>query len=233
MRVVVAEDSLLTREGIVQVLERAGTEVVGQVGDADGVLAAVATERPDLAVVDVRMPPTYTTEGIRAARQILAGHPGTAVLVLSQYIEPGYALDLLEQRPDGVGYLLKERISDAALLVDAVRRLADGESVLDPTIVRVLMDRRRRPRPLEDLSERELEVLALVAEGLSNRAIGQRLSIAERTVETHIARILPKLHVAEGPGVHRRVLAALAYVEGTRSDGRPRPDGPQERPVSR
>lgn len=233
MRVVVAEDSLLTREGIVQVLERAGTEVVGQVGDADGVLAAVATERPDLAVVDVRMPPTYTTEGIRAARQILAGHPGTAVLVLSQYIEPGYALDLLEQRPDGVGYLLKERISDAALLVDAVRRLADGESVLDPTIVRVLMDRRRRPRPLEDLSERELEVLALVAEGLSNRAIGQRLSIAERTVETHIARILPKLQVAEGPGVHRRVLAALAYVEGTRSVGRPRPDGQQEPPVSR
>jgi DNA-binding NarL/FixJ family response regulator len=216
VRVVVAEDSLLTREGIVHVLSRSGTEVVGQVGDGEALLRAVALERPDVAVVDVRMPPTHTTEGITAARRILAERPGTAVLVLSQYIEPGYALTLLEERPDGVGYLLKERISDAAVLMDALHRLTDGESVIDPTIVKALMARSRRPTGLEVLTDRELEVLALVAEGLSNRAVGDRLSITERTVEAHITRILPKLGLADGPDVHRRVLAALAFVEGTR-----------------
>lgn len=217
MRVVVAEDSLLTREGIVHVLTQAGTQVVAQVGDAAALLSAVAAEGPDLAIVDVRMPPTHTTEGIEAARTILGGHPGVAVLVLSQYIEPGYALTLLEERPDGVGYLLKERISDAAVLVDALHRLADGESVIDPTIVRTLMRRRRDPRPFASLSEREVEVLALVAEGLSNKAIAERLVITERTVEAHVTRILPKLDLQEGPHVHRRVLAALAFVEGTRA----------------
>ena len=218
MRVVVAEDSLLTREGIVHVLTRAGTDVVAQVGDAEALLAVVGAEHPDLAIVDVRMPPTHTTEGIRAARRILADRPGTAVLVLSQYIEPGYALTLLQERPNGVGYLLKERISDAAVLMDTLHRLAEGESVIDPTIVKALMERSRRPTRLDELTDRELDVLALVAEGLSNRAIAQRLFIAERTVEAHITRILPKLGVTEGPDVHRRVLAALAFVEGTRRE---------------
>jgi DNA-binding NarL/FixJ family response regulator len=170
----------------------------------------------DLAIVDVRMPPTHTTEGIVAARRILADHPGTGVLVLSQYIEPGYALSLLEERPDGVGYLLKERISDPAILVDALERIEDGESVIDPTIVKTLMTRQRRTGPLDDLSDREREVLGLVAEGLSNAALARRLVIAERTVESHITRILAKLGVAEGPDTHRRVLAALAFIEGTR-----------------
>ena len=216
MRVVVAEDSLLTREGIVHVLTQAGTDVVAQVGDAGALMAAVATELPDLVIVDVRMPPTHTTEGIEAARNILSSQSGVAVLVLSQYIEPGYALTLLHERPDGVGYLLKERISDAAVLVDAVHRLTDGESVIDPTIVRTLMRRQRDPGPLAGLSERELQVLGLVAEGLSNKAIAERLVITERTVEAHVTRFLPKLQLREGPDVHRRVLAALAFVEGSR-----------------
>ncbi|WP_225753231.1 response regulator transcription factor [Actinotalea sp. Marseille-Q4924] len=216
MRVVVAEDSLLTREGIVHVLARAGNEVTAQVGDAEALLAAVAVDAPDLVIVDVRMPPTHTTEGIEAARAILGAHPGVAVLVLSQYIEPGYALTLLQERPDGVGYLLKERISDAAVLVDAVHRLTEGESLVDPTIVRTLMRRQRDPGPLAGLSEREVEVLALVAEGLSNKAIAERLFITERTVEAHLTRILPKLGLRAGPDVHRRVLAALAFVKGSR-----------------
>ena len=216
MRIVVAEDNLLTREGIVHLLTRAGHEVVAAVPNADRLLVVVAAEHPDVVVIDVRMPPTHTTEGITAARSILADHPGTGVLVLSQYIEPGYALSLLEERPDGVGYLLKERISDPAILVDALDRIADGESIVDPTIVKTLMDRRRRTGPLDELSDREREVLALVAEGLSNRAISSRLVITERTVESHITRILAKLGVAEGPDVHRRVIAALAFVEGNR-----------------
>ena len=217
MRIVVAEDNLLTREGIVGLLTRAGHDVVAAVPNAERLLAVTATEHPDVAVVDVRMPPTHTTEGIVAARRILADHPGTGVLVLSQYIEPGYALTLLEERPDGVGYLLKERVSDPAILVDALDRLADGESVLDSTIVKTLMERRRRTGPLDGLSDREREVLTLVAEGLTNSAIAARLVITERTVESHITRILAKLGVSEGPDVHRRVVAALAFVEGSRS----------------
>jgi len=217
MRVVVAEDNLLTREGIVNLVAQAGHEVIAAVPNADRLLAVTAVERPDVAIVDVRMPPTHTTEGITAARSILADHPGTAVLVLSQYIEPGYALTLLEERPDGVGYLLKERISDPAILMDALDRLAQGESIIDPTIVKVLMDRQRRPRPLDELSDREKEVLALVAEGLTNNAIARRLYITERTVEAHITRILIKLGVANGPDTHRRVLAALAFIEGDRT----------------
>ena len=216
MRIVIAEDNLLTREGIANLLARAGHDVVAAVTNAERLLAMTAAEHPDVAVVDVRMPPTHTTEGIEAARTILADHPGTSVLVLSQYIEPGYALTLLEERPDGVGYLLKERISDPAILVDALDRIADGESVVDPTIIKTLMARQRRTGPLDDLSGREREVLALVAEGLSNRAIASRLVITERTVESHITRILAKLGVTEGPHVHRRVVAALAFVEGTR-----------------
>lgn len=216
MRVVVAEDSMLTREGLVSVLARAGAEVVAEAADAHELLAAVATSRPEAAVVDVRMPPTHTTEGVDAAERILSQYPGVAVLVLSQHIEPGYAMRLLDERPDGVGYLLKERVFDGAVLLDALRRLADGESVIDPSIVKALLTARDRRSPLPQLSERERDVLSLVAEGLSNQAIASRLFIAERTVEAHITRLLPKLGLPNGPDVHRRVLAALAYVEGTR-----------------
>lgn len=217
MRIVVAEDNLLTREGIVHLLTRAGHEVVAAVANADRLLAVVAVEHPDVAVIDVRMPPTHTTEGIVASLRILADHPGTGVLVLSQYIEPGYALRLLEERPDGVGYLLKERVSDPVILMDALERITDGESVLDPTIVKALMSRDRRPGRLDELSDREREVLALVAEGLTNAAISRRLVITERTVESHITKILLKLGVDDGPDVHRRVIAALAFIEGSRA----------------
>lgn len=216
MRVVVAEDSLLTREGIVHLLTGAGIDVVATAEDARGLLSAVATQRPDAAIVDVRMPPSHTDEGVVAAQRILADNPGVAVLVFSQYVDAGYALRLLEERPDGVGYLLKERVFDAALLIDAPRRLREGESVIDPTIVKQLMNRRPGREPVADLSPRESEVLALVAEGLSNQAIAARLFITERTVEAHITRLLPKLGLPDGPHVHRRVLAALAYVDGHR-----------------
>jgi len=216
MRVVVAEDNMLTRAGIVQVLAAAGFEIVGAAPDARELLVLVATERPDAAIVDVRRPPTYTNEGLVAAQRILTAHPGVAVLVLSHYVDAGYVLRLLDERPDGVGYLLKERVFDPAILVDALRRLGDGESIVDPSIVKQLLSAPRRPAGLAQLSDREHEVLALVAEGLSNKAIARRLVIAERTVEAHVTRLLPKLGIPDGPDVHRRVLAALAYVEGQR-----------------
>jgi DNA-binding NarL/FixJ family response regulator len=216
MRVVVAEDNMLTRAGIVQVLTAAGFEIVGAAPDARELLVLVATERPDAAIVDVRMPPTYTNEGLVAAQRILTAHPGVAVLVLSHYVDAGYVLRLLDERPDGVGYLLKERVFDPAILVDALRRLSDGESIVDPSIVKQLMSGPRRPPGLAQLSDREHEVLTLIAEGLSNKAIARRLVIAERTVEAHMTRLLPKLGIPDGPDVHRRVLATLAYVEGQR-----------------
>jgi DNA-binding NarL/FixJ family response regulator len=208
---VVAEDNLLTREGIVHVLSAAGVEVVDVVGDPGRLLAVVAAERPDAAVVDIRMPPTQTDEGLVAARQIRASHPATAVLVLSQYVEPAYALELLEEHTEGVGYLLKDRVSDGAVLVDALRRVCDSESVVDPTIVARLLGRRRPADPVERLTPREREVLGLVAEGYSNRAIAARLVVTERTVEAHITQTFTKLGLTDGPASHRRVLAVLAF----------------------
>ena len=213
MRVVVAEDTMLTREGIVRLLEDAGIEVVGQAEDADALMRHVRLERPDAAIVDIRMPPTHTDEGLRAAQSIRTEHADVGVLLLSHYVESSYALRLIEDHPERVGYLLKERVFDVALLVDALRRITDGESVIDPTIVSRLVGRRRRQDPLGELTEREREVLGLVAEGLSNRAIAARLFITERTVEQHVKQILQKLRLEVNPESHRRVLAVLAYLQ--------------------
>jgi DNA-binding NarL/FixJ family response regulator len=212
VRVVVAEDTMLTREGIVQVLHEAGVEVVGQAGDGQALMRQVAIAKPDVAIVDIRMPPTQTDEGLVAAQRIRAEHPGVAVLVLSQYVEPSYALRLLEEHPEKIGYLLKERVFDAAVLVDALRRVDEGETVIDPTIVSRLLGRARRNDPLAELTPREREVLALVAEGLSNRAIAARLFVTERTVEAHTKQVVLKLGVGDDPSTHRRILAVLAFL---------------------
>ncbi len=212
MRVVVADDVMLTREGITRLLTDAGVDVVGQAGDAASLLRAVRMTQPDAAVVDIRMPPTHTDEGLVAAQQIRAEHPDIGVLILSQYIEPHYAMRLIEEHPERVGYLLKERVFDVANLIDALRRLADGETVVDPTIVARIFARKRLAGPLDELTTREREVLALVAEGLSNRAIATRLFVTERTVEAHVKQIFLKLGLNTDPGSHRRVLAVLAYL---------------------
>jgi DNA-binding NarL/FixJ family response regulator len=216
MRVVVAEDTMLTREGIVHLLTDAGVDVVGQAEDADGLLRQVRNTRPDAVIVDIRMPPTHTDEGLVAAQRILSDYPEVGVLVLSQYVEPTYAMRLVNERPERVGYLLKERVFDVAVLLDALRRIHDGETVVDPTIVSRLLGRRRGRDPLTVLSDREREVLALVAEGLSNQAIAARLVITERTVEAHVTRMFIKLGLAEDPASHRRVLATLAYLRSNR-----------------
>jgi serine/threonine-protein kinase len=212
VRVIVAEDVMLTREGIVRLLEEAGVSVVGQASDGDAVLELVAAERPDAVLLDIRMPPGYSDEGLVAAGQIRAAFPGTGVVVLSQYLEPAWALELIERNPEGVAYLLKERVADAAVLVDALRRVAEGETVVDPTIVARLLGRRRRNDPLASLTAREREVLGLVAEGMSNRAIAARLVVTDRTVETHMTSIFGKLGLDETPDQHRRVLAVLALL---------------------
>ena len=217
MRVVVAEDVMLTREGIVRVLADAGVEVVGETDDVDGLMRAVATQKPDCALVDIRMPPTHTDEGIVAAQRIRELHPGVGVLVLSQYVEPGYAMRLLEEHPERCGYLLKERVSDPVILVDALKRLAEGETVIDPTIVSRLLSRRREADPLDELSDREREVLGLVAEGLSNSAIAGRLFITERTVEAHVKQVFTKLRIDQAPDTNRRVLAVIAYLRSSGS----------------
>ncbi|HEX5896305.1 MAG TPA: response regulator transcription factor [Thermoleophilaceae bacterium] len=212
MRVVVADDVMLTREGIVRLLQDAEIEVVGQADDASSLLRQVRATRPDAAIVDIRMPPTHTDEGLVAAGLIRAELPEVGVLILSEYIEPSYAMRLLEEHPERVGYLLKERVFDVALLVDALRRLGDGETVVDPTIVSRLVGRRRRRDPLEELTPREREALELVAEGLSNKAIAARLVVTERTVEAHVKQIFMKLGLDANPESHRRVLAVLAYL---------------------
>ena len=212
MRVVVADDVMLTREGIARLLEQAGIDVVAQAEDAEGLLREVRLKQPDAAIVDIRMPPTHTDEGLVAAQRIRADHPAIGVLVLSQYVEPSYAMRLLEEHPERVGYLLKQRVFDVAILVDALRRITDGETVVDPTIVARLVGRRRRQDPLAELTAREREVLGLVAEGLSNGAIASRLFVTERTVEAHVKQVFLKLGLTVDPESHRRVLAVLAYL---------------------
>ena len=213
MRVVIADDAVLLREGVARLLVEAGFEVVGQAGDADELLREVAEKEPDVAIVDIRMPPTHTDEGLRAARQLRSRYPSLGVIVLSQYVRPSYAFELLADGARGVGYLLKDRVSDLHDLSDAVERVGKGGSVLDPSVVAQLVGRRRQGHdPIDDLSEREREVLALMAEGRSNRAIAERLVITERTVEKHVRSILAKLRIPESEEDHRRVLAVLAYL---------------------
>jgi DNA-binding NarL/FixJ family response regulator len=212
VRVIVAEDVMLTREGIVRLLEDADVEVVGQVGDAPALHRAVDSLEPDAVVLDIRMPPTNRDEGLVAAGRIRHEHPNIAVLLLSQHVELSYAMRLLEGSVDRVGYLLKQRVFHPAVLVDALRRVCEGETVLDHTIVTELMNRRRREDPLAELTQREREVLAAVAEGWSNHGIATRLDVSERTVEAHIAQIFSKLGIEESPDQHRRVLAVLAVL---------------------
>ncbi len=212
MRVVVADDSVLLREGVARVLEEAGFEVVGQAGDGEELLRKVRAHKPDIAVVDIRMPPTHTDEGVQAARQIRSELPGTGVLVLSQYIEQQYAVDLLGTDASGVGYLLKDRVSDLGSFTDAVRRVAEGGSALDPEVVSQMLGRRRGDDPLEELTPREREVLGLMAEGRSNGAIAENMVVTERAVEKHVTSIFSKLGLTPAAEDHRRVLAVLTYL---------------------
>lgn len=212
MRTVIADDSYLVRSGVREVLRAAGVEVVGEAEDAATLLALVDRERPDVAVVDIRMPPTQTDEGLVAAGQIRRLYPATAVVVLSMYVETTWALTLLDEHPQGVGYLLKDRVTEGSLLVDALRRVCDGESVLDPTIVSRLLGRTRRDDPLGRLTGREREVLALMAEGRTNAGIAAELVVSERTVETHVKAVFDKLGLAADGDGHRRVLAVLAFL---------------------
>ena len=211
MRVIVADDEVLLREGLARLLTEAGFEVAGKASEATELLRLVERRRPDLVVVDIKMPPTHTDEGLVAAAEIGERNPGVGVLVLSHYLEPRYAMRLLDEHPQGVGYLLKDRVSDIAVLTDALNRIAEGECVIDPTIVSRLVAR-RRAGPLEALTQREREVLALMAEGHSNDGIGDRLFLSPRTVQTHIRQIFLKLNLRETPTHHRRVVAVLKFL---------------------
>jgi DNA-binding NarL/FixJ family response regulator len=213
MRVVVADDSVLLREGVVRLLEEKGFDVVAQAGDAEDLIRKVNAHKPDVAVVDIRMPPTNTDDGLRAALEIRASHPDTGVLVLSQYVEEGYAMDLLADSAEGVGYLLKDRVADVERFVDSVRRVADGGSALDPEVVSQMLGRRRAEDPLAELTPREREVLGLMAEGRSNHAIAEELVVTERAVEKHVTGIFSKLDLGATPEDHRRVLAVLTYLK--------------------
>ena len=215
IRVVIADDSVLLREGLARLLEESGFEVSGQAGDGEDLLRKVGAHKPDVAVVDVRMPPTHTDEGLRAARAIRSEYPGTAVLVLSQYVEEAYALDLLAESTERTGYLLKDRVSDVDTFTDAVRRVANGGSALDPEVVALLLGRRRREDPLESLTAREREVLGLMAEGRSNAAIAEQLVVTERAVEKHVTSIFTKLRLPASSEDHRRVLAVLKYLHSS------------------
>lgn len=212
MRVIVADDATLVRQGVARLLEDAGFEVVAQLGDALALACCVDTHRPDVVIIDVRMPPTYTTEGLEAALDIKCRQPGVGVLVLSQHVESRYAMRLLGEGRRGVGYLLKERVGELADFTDAVRRVGAGGSAVDPEVARLLMGRTRRHDPVADLSAREREVLGLIAEGRSNQAIVDRLCLNAKTVESHVRSIFTKLGLLPEPDDHRRVLAVLAYL---------------------
>ena len=212
MRVVLADDTVLLREGVARILDEAGFDVVGQAGNADELMLKVRSYAPDVAIVDIRMPPTHTDEGLRAAQEIREKHPTCGVLVLSQYVEATYAMELLAESAEGVGYLLKDRVSDVNEFADAVRRVGEGGSALDPTIVSQLVGRRRRDDPIDQLTPREREVLGLMAEGRSNSGIAEQLVVTERAVEKHVTSIFSKLRLPAAAEDHRRVLAVLAYL---------------------
>jgi DNA-binding NarL/FixJ family response regulator len=215
MRLVLADDSVLLREGMTRLLAEAGFDVVAQAANPEQLVAAVAEHQPDVAIIDIRMPPTHTDEGLRAAQAIRTEH-GTAIgiLILSQYVETTFAINLVADGAGGMGYLLKDRIEDIDDFTDAIRRVARGGSVIDPEVVAQLVGRHRRSVPLDDLTAREREVLALMAEGRSNQAICDRLILAPKTVEAHIASIFSKLELLPAPDDHRRVLAVLAHLRG-------------------
>jgi DNA-binding NarL/FixJ family response regulator/class 3 adenylate cyclase len=212
IRVVLADDTVLLREGVARLLMESGFDVVAQSGNAEDLLRHVGMHKPDVAVVDIRMPPTHTDEGLRAAREIRERYPSTGVLVLSQYVESGYALDLLSETAEGVGYLLKDRVADVDQFASAVRRVAEGGSALDPAVVSELVGRRRQGDPLEELTPREREVLELMAEGRSNQAIADRLYVTLRAVEKHVTSIFSKLDLPASTDDHRRVLAVLLFL---------------------
>ena len=215
MRVVVADDETLLRQGLVQLLARAGFDVAGEARDATELLRLVEVRRPELVLTDIKMPPGYSDEGLVAAQEIRRKHPEIGVLVLSHYLESRYAMRLLEDFPQRTGYLLKDRVSDIAVLADALQRIAEGECVLDPTIVARLVARRENAGPLAELTGREREVLALMAEGHSNRGIGERLFLSPKTVEGHVGQIFLKLGIDDAPTAHRRVVAVLAFLRAT------------------
>ncbi len=213
MRVVVADDVVILREGLARLLQEAGFEVVGLAGDADELCALVDRTKPDVAIVDIRMPPTHTDEGLRAAKQIRERWPQVGILVLSQYVQARYAVELLAHGTERVGYLLKDRVSDLGELSASVRRIGEGASVLDPAVVAQLVGQRRKGNtPLEELTDRELDVLALMAEGRSNKAIAERLFITEHTVEKHVKNIFATLRLPPSDDDHRRVLAVVTFL---------------------
>jgi DNA-binding NarL/FixJ family response regulator len=213
LRIVIGEDSVLLREGVARLLESGGMEVVGQAGDAEELLRKVRAHKPDVAVVDIRMPPDHSDDGLRCAAVIREELPGTGVLVLSQYLDETYAMELLEGGAEGVGYLLKDRVTDVEGFLDAVRRVGAGQSVLDPKVVRELLGRQRKDDPLDRLTPREREVLGLMAEGLTNSGIAGRLVVTEKAVERHVTSLFSKLLNDSAPNEHRRVLAVLRFLQ--------------------
>jgi DNA-binding NarL/FixJ family response regulator len=213
IRIVVGEDQTLTREGIVRVLEAAGFEVAATAVDAPDLLRKTRAHRPDVVITDIQMPPDLTDDGLRAALELRAEHPEIGVLVLSQFLEDRYALELVGDRAEGVGYILKEKVGDVAIFADAVRRVAGGGSALDPDVVARLVGRKRRAGPLDDLTPREREVLTLMAEGLSNGGIAQEMGVTVAAVERHVTSIFGKLSLQQSPVQHRRVLAVLKFLE--------------------
>jgi len=215
VRVVIADDEALLREGLARLLQDAGFEVVGRCGDAEALLRMVDARKPDVAIVDIRMPPGHGDDGLVAAQEIRRRHPNVGLLVLSHYLDSRYAARLLEEVPAGAGYLLKDRVSEVAVVADALRRIDEGECVIDPTIVSRLVARKRARGPLDVLTEREREVLTLVAEGRSNGAIGEKLFLSRKTVDSHISQIFLKLDLRESPEHHRRVLAVLTFLRSS------------------